>query len=137
MTNKKSFHFHIDSLPENFDQAKALGWKFSPVGDVIGKKPYEKVTVNGTAPDGKGTMLFHNVPLGETFVRKEGVVHVPQVVLRKSKPGLSLVEQAKKKNAKSAADREARASRKGGGIKPQQSSGTKGQKNKKQNEARA
>lgn len=116
--------YHISSLPKSFAEAKSDGWTSKPVGDMKGKKPYDKVAVTCTSPDGKKSMMFQGVPLGETFVSRE---RKDQVVFHHArKPGLSPVEQAKKRAARSAHDAEMRRAMKGsGGSKPQPSSGKK------------
>lgn len=113
--------YHITGLPKSFEEAKSAGWTFRVLGNTKGMKPYAKVGVACTSPDGKRSMLFPSVCLGETFISKEPEEQV--VLHRARKPGLSPVEQAKKKAARAAHDAEVRRAMKGtGGSKPQASS---------------
>lgn len=58
-------------LPKTFAEAKGAGWTFKVVGETKGKKPYEKVGVTCTSPDGKKSTLFSSIPFGETLTDRE------------------------------------------------------------------
>ncbi len=130
----KGNHNHIPGLPHTIADAQDAGWTFSLIGNSTGRGRLDLVSIAGCSPCGKTSKEFKVIFGATPFYTAPASVEVNKY---QRKPGLSLVEQAKKKSERSARDAEMRRAMKGaGGSKPQPSSGKKG-KNKKQNEARA
>lgn len=117
----KGNHNHIPGLPHTIAEAQQAGWTFRLVGGSA-RGRLDPVSVTGISPCGKASKEFKAIFGATPFYVAPTPVEIP-----KRKPGLSPVEQVKKKAARSAHDAEVRRAMKGmGGSKPQPSSGKKG-----------